>query len=212
MMKVKDLSNETATKIVECSISLFNEYGYAGTSISDISKRTGMSRGILYHYFKDKDSLYLYCAKKCIDDFRLYIKINSTDLNKGKEAALALLNIQQKFLKRNPQYRVLCYNTLALRPPHLSYELSDIRKALKEDNAIAFEDAFKDVKFGKGVTLNDALNFLSLLQNNAVCALDILSDIENANAQEEAIFRTATIFINGLERDFERDDKDPINN
>ncbi|WP_317855564.1 TetR/AcrR family transcriptional regulator [Chakrabartyella piscis] len=202
-MKIKDLHHETAIKIIECSIELFNEHGYEGTSISDISKKTEMSRGILYHYFKNKDSLYLYCVKKCIDDFRLYIKENTNDLHKGKEAALALLNTQQNFLKIHPQYRVLCYNTLAQRPAHLCDELFEIKKALKEDNALAFEDAFKDVKFGKGVTLNDALRFLTLLQNNAVCALDILSDIENANAQEEAFFRTATIFINGLEQDFE---------
>ncbi len=203
VMKAKDLNSETAEKIVECSIALFNEYGYDGTSVSDISKATKMSRGILYHYFKNKDNLYLHCAKTCIDEFRQYIKTNATDLSTGKEAALALLNLQQNFLRHHPQYRVLCYNTLALRPPHLAPQLSEIRKELKEDNAIAFEDAFKDVTFGKGVTLNDALHFLSLLQNNAVCALDILSDKENAHAQEEAIFRTATIFINGLERDFD---------
>ncbi len=201
MVKMKDLNNETVAKIVKCSNLLFNEYGYAGTSISDISKKTEMSRGILYHYFKDKDSLYLHCAKKCIDQFREFIKENSSHSAKGKEAALALLNLQQSFLKLNPQYRLLCYNTLALRPPHLSDELAQIKKGLKEDTTTAFEDAFKDVKFGKGVTLNDALHFLTLLQNNAVCALDILSDVENANAQEEAIFRTATIFINGLEQD-----------
>lgn len=74
---------------------------------------------------------------------------------------------------------------------------------MKEDNTAAFEAAFKNVKFGKGVTLDDALHFLSLLQNNAVCALDILSDIENVDAQEEATFRMASIFINGLEQDFE---------
>lgn len=200
---MQDLNHETAAKIVECSIALFNEYGYDGTSVSDISKRTGMSRGILYHYFKNKDKLYLHCVKKCIDEFRLYISTNATNLHTGKEAALALLNLQQSFLREHPQYRVLCYNALALRPPHLATELTEIKKALKEDNTIAFQDAFKDVKFGKGVTLDDALHFLSLLQNNVVCALDILSDVENANAQAEAIFRTATIFINGLEKDFE---------
>lgn len=202
-MKVKDLNSETAIKIVQCSILLFNEYGYEGTSISDISKETKMSRGILYHYFKNKDSLYLYCAQKCVDDLRQHIKINAKDLDQGKETALALLNLQQNFLKLNTQYRALCYNTLALHPSHLSKELLDIRQGLKEDNTAAFEAAFKNVKFGKGVTLNDALHFLSLLQNNAVCALDILADIENVDAQEEATFRMASIFINGLEQDFE---------
>lgn len=202
-MKEKDLNHETAIKIVECSIALFNEYGYDGTSISDISKKTEMSRGILYHYFKDKDSLYLYCAKKCIDEFRQYIQANATDLTKSKKAALALLNLQQTFLKENPQYRVLCYNTLALRPPHLSSQLSEIKHTLKADNAVIFGDVLQNIKLGNGVTLNDALHFLSLLQNNAVCALDTLSDLENANAQEDAIFRIATIFINGLSQDFE---------
>ena len=75
-MKEIDLTNETVIKIVESAMNLFNINGYTGTSISDISKKAELSKGILYHYFQNKDALYLYCAKMCVDEYNCYLEEN----------------------------------------------------------------------------------------------------------------------------------------
>ena len=54
-MKVKDPTSETAIKLIQSATELFNDFGYTGTSINDIAKKSKLSKGILYHYFQSKD-------------------------------------------------------------------------------------------------------------------------------------------------------------
>ncbi len=199
-MHTKDLSSATVTKIVESSIELFNKHGYAGTSISDISKKAEMSKGILYHYFKNKDELYLHCAKTCIKDFKSYLKEECTSAQTtGKDAALNILRFRLRFFEKYPQYCILFHNILAQKPVHLANELFEIRRPFKEENLAVFKAALNDVNLGKGITTEDALNFLAILQNSTTHIVETLTDIKDIKAQEQAIMRIATIFINGLE-------------
>jgi AcrR family transcriptional regulator len=51
-------AEETRVRIVSCARKLFTEKGYADTSINDLVNAAGVTRGALYHYFKDKASLF----------------------------------------------------------------------------------------------------------------------------------------------------------
>jgi TetR/AcrR family transcriptional regulator, transcriptional repressor for nem operon len=53
------MRNPEATKelIVRKAASLFNRQGYRTTSLSDITKSTGITKGAIYGNFKDKDEL-----------------------------------------------------------------------------------------------------------------------------------------------------------
>src|SRR5690606_37574581 len=46
-------------ELIEAAIELFAANGYAGTSIRDIAKLTGRSVSNVYHYFADKEALWL---------------------------------------------------------------------------------------------------------------------------------------------------------
>lgn len=48
--------------IVEAAAALFNEYGYNGTALSDVSDRLGLTKQAIYYYFKDKQSLLFACS------------------------------------------------------------------------------------------------------------------------------------------------------
>jgi TetR/AcrR family transcriptional regulator, transcriptional repressor for nem operon len=47
----------TKQRIIEKAAIAFNKHGYAGSSIADIMKLTGLKRGGIYHYFKSKDEI-----------------------------------------------------------------------------------------------------------------------------------------------------------
>jgi AcrR family transcriptional regulator len=49
----------TRAKIIKKAAELFNQKGYAGSSISDIMKATGLQKGGIYNHFKSKDELAL---------------------------------------------------------------------------------------------------------------------------------------------------------
>jgi len=78
----------TKNKIVSSAISLFNSKGYRATSLSDITKATGFSKGAIYGNFKNKDAVaeaaFDYAVNKVIEEVRAQIKSVQTAPEKLK--------------------------------------------------------------------------------------------------------------------------------
>lgn len=62
-MKQEVKSRETQELIINKSFDLFYEKGYNATSITDIMKKTSLSKGAFYHHFKNKHEI----GKKVIE-------------------------------------------------------------------------------------------------------------------------------------------------
>ena len=48
----------TRRALVASARSLFGEKGYAATSVDEVVRHAGVTKGALYHHFRDKDDLY----------------------------------------------------------------------------------------------------------------------------------------------------------
>lgn len=48
---------KTKNQIIQAALKLFNEQGYAKTSLSDIAREAGVTRGAIYWHFEDKGEL-----------------------------------------------------------------------------------------------------------------------------------------------------------
>lgn len=56
-------SAQTRSIIAEKAAQLFSQKGYAGTSISDISRESGFSKGHVYYHFESKEKLFVSLAQ-----------------------------------------------------------------------------------------------------------------------------------------------------
>lgn len=65
-VKAPDVRRE---EILAASRALFAEQGIARTSISDVAERVGVTRGLVYHYVVDKDTLVEAVLEQYIDEF-----------------------------------------------------------------------------------------------------------------------------------------------
>lgn len=52
--------------ILNAALAVFAEKGYAQASTNEMVKRAGISKGLLFHYFGNKESLFLYLLDHCI--------------------------------------------------------------------------------------------------------------------------------------------------
>jgi Transcriptional regulator len=81
---------ETRRYILEKAAPVFNRKGFAGTSLSDLEKVTGLTKGALYGNFADKETLageaFLYAAGEVKARIREHLRPIST--YKGKLCAL----------------------------------------------------------------------------------------------------------------------------
>lgn len=57
MRKTKEEAKKTKDKILKSALNVFLKNGYSKTSLSDIAKNAGYTRGAVYWHFKDKSEI-----------------------------------------------------------------------------------------------------------------------------------------------------------
>ncbi|MBU1172049.1 MAG: TetR/AcrR family transcriptional regulator [Proteobacteria bacterium] len=74
-MKKPTLNKAEMTKqfIIEKSAPIFNKKGIAGTSLSDLTKATGLTKGSIYGNFKDKDDVAVCVFQYNVDNLISYL-------------------------------------------------------------------------------------------------------------------------------------------
>lgn len=63
--KFLSLPKEKQNTIIDAALSLFGTNGYKKTSVSDIAAEAGISKAMVFHYFENKKTLYLYLFEVC---------------------------------------------------------------------------------------------------------------------------------------------------
>jgi len=200
-MKEKDPTSETAIKLIQSATELFNDFGYTGTSINDIAKKSKLSKGILYHYFQSKDDVYLFCLSECINNFVDFMERNISKISLSKETMIRVVELRFVFFDENPQYKNLFHNIISGKPTHLSKEISEIRQVLTENNISWIKLILTEINLGKDVLESDVSLFISILQNSSTFLLDAESDKKYRQDMINSIVRLTIIFLNGLRED-----------
>ena len=63
---LKKLTEEKQMEILEAGISEFADKGMKGASMSDIADKAGISVGVLYKYYSDKEDFFMACVRRSI--------------------------------------------------------------------------------------------------------------------------------------------------
>ena len=53
-----DVSDATRQALVDAAVAVFTERGYVGTSLDEIARRAGVTKGAVYHHFAGKDAVF----------------------------------------------------------------------------------------------------------------------------------------------------------
>lgn len=94
--RIQSKSDQTKQYIIEKVAPVFNKQGYAGTSLSDLTSVTGLTKGAIYGNFKNKDEIAVEAFK-----YNLAIIVNSINIelfcaHSSIEKLQAFTNIYRK--------------------------------------------------------------------------------------------------------------------
>ena len=109
----------TRRTLLDAAIREFTEKGYGGARVDNIAKRAGLNKRLLYHYFGDKDALYLAVLESA------YISIRSAEhgLNLENEDPLVairkLVGFTWDYFLAHPEFLSLLATENLLRARHL---------------------------------------------------------------------------------------------
>lgn len=155
-MKQAEKSRITKERIIKAAMNEFAEYGYSDSSLNNICK-TGISKGLLYHNFANKDAIYLACVKQICHEFMTYLIESNQDVTPH-----AYMQSRLRYFKNNKIYGSIFFDSIIKAPKHLYKELSEVRKELDDCNIMLYLKMIKKIKLRVGVSEEDATKYFVL--------------------------------------------------
>lgn len=122
--------------IILAALEEFYHKGYEGASTNQITKSAGVSKGILFHYFLDKRSLYLTLVDECLNHYFHNVVSSLPDLSDDLFEALDQLSkIKMEAFKREPIKYGFIAKSFMTMPNGLKTELH-LKQQRMKDHAI----------------------------------------------------------------------------
>ena len=165
-MKQEEKNRLMRAKIIDAALHEFGEKSYAEASVNTICDEYHISKGILYHYYENKDDLYLVCVKACFEAIMEYLSQNLPNVGQGADRDLsAYFEVRQRFLAENPCYQGLFYQVSIAPPYHLKEAIAKARADFDRFNTNAFSAILEHTKLRPGITLQEVAEIHMSLQN-----------------------------------------------
>jgi AcrR family transcriptional regulator len=99
----------TAATILAAAVREFAEKGYGGARVDAIAERSGANKRMIYHYFGDKEALYLAVLEQIYAGIRsAELQLNLQDLD-PKQAMHALVRFTWDYFLDHPEFLSLLH-------------------------------------------------------------------------------------------------------
>ena len=165
-VKREEKNFQSKRKIIDSALLEFSEKNYGEASLNTICSLGGISKGIIYHYFKDKDELYLACIQECFDTLIDYlstrIALDEQDIHKCLEK---YFDSRLTFFNENPIYLKLFCSSVINPPIHLKEDILKIKSNFDNLNISVLKTLLKNVKLRKDITIDEVINTFRLYQD-----------------------------------------------
>lgn len=199
-MKREEKNLQSRQKIMDAAWKEFGEKSYAEASLNTICKEGNISKGIIYHYFKDKDELFLACVRECFEALTEHLR-EYTRMEEGQVGIVLkrYFDARMIFFDQNPAYLKLFCNAAILPPPHLKPAIAEIREAFDQLNISVFTRLLEQVSLRDDITVEEAVNEFRLYQDfvNAQYQMQTIHQV-NIEEHEKRCSRTLEILLYGI--------------
>lgn len=161
-MKQQEKSRKSRENILNYAFQEFAGQGYLGASVNTICSAGKISKGLLYHYYADKDALYLACVEKC---FRELTDALSGQLDARTVTPDQYFNTRLVFFGEHPQHQRLFCDTVVNPPRHLLGELAQCRASFDRLNETMLTAILEKEHLAEGISVPEAIRQLRVFED-----------------------------------------------
>ena len=91
-------------KIINALLSELNEHGYAACNTNKVAEAAGVSKGLLFHYYKSKQNLMMMISEEALEKLFLFYKEFDTEGLTLIQAIKKYTQYKAEFLYSEPQF------------------------------------------------------------------------------------------------------------
>lgn len=128
-----EMSAETQARTLQAAIASLAELGYAGTTMSGIANRVGVSRAALLYHFSSKNSLMAAVINAIYDDLALRYQTAGHPALRAEERILAIIDASYQFTTTQNQMAQIELLLAAQRDPEFRQEVAPLIESRDRD-------------------------------------------------------------------------------
>jgi len=123
--KFAEMREKSRNHIIAKATEVFAEHGYYKTSVAMIAESAGISKGLIYNYFKSKDELLEHVFMEGFSYFDKILTIDKIEISAHKKLEI-LLNNYTESLKDNLPFWKLYQSVIS--QPYVSQKLAKFKE------------------------------------------------------------------------------------
>lgn len=165
-MKRDEKNQKMRRKIMDSALTEFSNQGYGGSSINTICASQDISKGIIYHYFKTKDVLYLACVEECFQQLTQYIQdhIAYEDISIEKQLE-NYFTLRTHFFQTYPVYQRIFCEAVISPPAHLKSEVQKCKQGFDALNTQILRQLLTPVSLRPDISTEDVIETFRQFQD-----------------------------------------------
>lgn len=183
-MKQEEKNRKSREHILACAFAEFAAQGYAGASVNAICARGSISKGLLYHYYADRDALYLACVERCFDDLTAAL---SAVLNAQTVTPEQYFDARLRYFSEHPQHQRLFCDAVVNAPQHLHASIAACRASFDALNETMLTAILEKETLAEGIGIPDAIRQLRVFEDCVSTYLKSAGEEEHLAAQHSQL-------------------------
>lgn len=199
-MKQEEKKQKMRRKIMDSALTEFSAKGYGVSSINTICAAENISKGIVYHYFKTKDDLYLSCVEECFQQLTDYIRSNISEEDCSIEKHLRnYFSLRTHFFQEHPIYQRIFCEAIIAPPAHLKDEIKSRKKVFDALNTQILRQMLTPASLRSDISVEQIIEVFRQFQDFINVQYQMI-DLNNHTFEmrEENCLRTLNILLYGV--------------
>lgn len=165
-MKREEKNQQMRRRIMDSALAEFSAQGYGASSVNSICSAQGISKGIIYHYFKTKDELFLACVEECFSLLTKYLSERMQDgQGTAKERLERYFTCRMAFFASYPIYQRIFCEAIVSPPEHLKAEIHGCQEAFDTLNIKILEQILAQLPLRKEHTKEEIIDMFRQFQD-----------------------------------------------
>ena len=114
----------------------FGSHDYNAVTMDSICMNHSISKGMMYHYYSNKDDLFLLCVRDLFEALtkQLESEMPALDIQNPFEAVKQFFMIRERFFQQYPQRKNIFENAMLHPPRHLESDIHALRQPIHKLN------------------------------------------------------------------------------
>lgn len=165
-MKQQQRQARSRAEILQAAMEEFGSRDYEQVNMERICKNHGISKGMMYHYYSNKDQLFLLCVEETFQALKAHIEGEMVDGNTDDtlQSVRNYFTIREYFFQEHPKYQRVFQNAMIRPPEHLRKEIQTLREPLRQLNRAYLERLVTVMTLRHGVERELATRYLESVE------------------------------------------------